>query len=652
MAWLWVKFSAVNFSATVFDSNDLSVIRGSSAQLLVIVDRVAEDLARLPGATLLYSAASECVLRLSYDAGKTTGERPRGHPQCMKRARWLELCETAAGRSAEVSFDEAARELHARIDEDARRSWPLEQTEKYLRFCWPKDEKAAPWTDSVKTVGDEINRCLSEIPSSRWFTFAWSSVDQSEVVAGARSQTGLRDILRMLDSRLRRTQLQQWSISRFVAGGADVEAETAFCAYTMKRQPALLEQDGRPISSSASERRCDGREIKTKLYVREIDHAVDALKKLGVDSADGRFARLAKAREALERQGVALAGSFQEMVDVPPEHLPPNVSNKLAVIYFDGNQFGNRRETAAVGRLNEAVEHYGRASRVLTANGGLLLADLLNWLLEREENWAWRHRSKGRELRFETLMFGGDEVCLVCPAWLGWSLVGKLLQIFAGMRVPFAPGSSDPGQKVTFAVGMAFAHHKSPIRDLREMASSLSDAAKSADNERSMVQVMALEGLDQAEMDPSTIRWRMFAGELVDDNPGAFALDGDRWEEITQEFSAISRDVGRSQLHRFYVDAENFAVTGEDGEADRVSNVLKLGSGHADTGKWAEYVKNRLSDFPDAWRHAASLCGESDLLAHGAADWPFIALHHVLSLADYVIDIPAAKSEAVEKDAA
>ena len=141
----------------------------------------------------------------------------------------------------------------------------------------------------------------------------------------------------------------------------------------------------------------------------------------------------------------------------------------------------------------------------------------------------------------------------------------------------------------------------------------------------------------------------MFAGELVDDNPGAFALDGDRWEEITQKFSAISRDVGRSQLHRFYVDAENFSA---DGEADRVSNVLKLGSGHADTGKWAEYVKNRLSDFPDAWRHAASLCGESDLLAHGSADRHFIAMHHVLSLAHYVIDIPAAKSEAVEKDAA
>ena len=652
MGRLWVKFAAVNFDATVFDSNDLSVIRGSSALLLAIVDGVARRLAEVPGATLLYSAASECVLSFNYASSNAAVTRPRGQPHRMRPVDWRAMCAGAAERVQEVSFEEAASELHAQIAEDAKRHWSFEKTQEHLRYYWPKEEGADPAEKTHRNIEAEIEKSLGEQDVARWFTFSSASVDETELSGDAHSRTRLlRNILCILDSRLRHRQLQQWTVSPFMPGNTACTADDAFCQFTLKRQPASGKQDNRLISQSAAARRRDGRDIKKELYLREVDLA---LASLDPQNSGSERKRLEQAKQALEFQGLALARSFEDIVDDPPKVLPPNVRNKLAVIYFDGNGFGNKREKAAVGKLDDAVRHYARLSRVLTVNGGLMLADLLNWMLEREAGWAWRERSKGRELRFETLMFGGDEVCLVCPAWLGWSLVGELLRIFDGMRAPFSPGDASKGQSVTFAVGMAYAHHKSPIRDLRNLASSLSEAAKCADKERSMMQVMALEGLDQAEMDPYKIRKRLFTSELAGSDMGAFSFDGGRWDEITDTFRAISKDIGRSQLHRFYMEAESFRVTDPDGGPGQLCNILKLPKGNSSTALWVDHVKKRLSDFPGAARHSPIFDGRNDLLAHGAGQWPFIPLQHVLSFTDYVIDVPAGKSDAamIEEDAA
>ncbi|MGH8499011.1 MAG: hypothetical protein ACRERV_09430 [Methylococcales bacterium] len=83
-----------------------------------------------------------------------------------------------------------------------------------------------------------------------------------------------------------------------------------------------------------------------------------------------------------------------------------------------------------------------------------------------EENGA-----KQEVIRFETLLWGGDEMLFVLPAWLGF----EFLQYFFEHSSRWACVG---GERLTHSAGLVFCHAKSPIHRIRKLAQSLADSMK------------------------------------------------------------------------------------------------------------------------------------------------------------------------------
>jgi hypothetical protein len=225
-----------------------------------------------------------------------------------------------------------------------------------------------------------------------------------------------------------------------------------------------------------------------------------------------------------------------------------------------------------------------------------------------------------RRLRFETLLYGGDEYVFVLPAWAGWAFMDQLQKRIATFTAPTS-GAEEP---VTYAAGMVFAHYKSTIRELRRAAEDLCNAAKdlnrASDEERNVVQVTALEGIDRAAIDIGTLRRELLGLDVA---AAAFTLDGARWSDLTDAMERAGRRIGRHQLHHLYRLAED-----ERRLAARANEPW-------DEAAWRDGAIRRLNEFPQGADLATPLFAD-DLLAAGTASAPFLPLYHVLTLADYV----------------
>src|ERR1035441_7098837 len=162
---------------------------------------------------------------------------------------------------------------------------------------------------------------------------------------------------------------------------------------------------------------------------------------------------------------------FDELAGAPPEHLPDGLHNKIAVIYLDGNKFGAIQRTRcqndkAQQRFDESVKHFRR----------MMLADLLRHIDAHSKDGWLSHKGNRR---IETLLWGGDEIIWVVPAWKGW----EVLQFFFGHSVDWKvslPGERGAEQEflLTHAAGLVFAHHDAPIQRLRRLAQDLANGVK------------------------------------------------------------------------------------------------------------------------------------------------------------------------------
>src|ERR1017187_9535256 len=141
-----------------------------------------------------------------------------------------------------------------------------------------------------------------------------------------------------------------------------------------------------------------------------------------------------------------------------------NLRDKLAVLRFDGNDFGevgHQCNTPALMNIfakttQEQQEGFFRA--LVSAN---------------PEGW-WT-AGPVPKVRLEIVVYGGDEVTFVTPAWLGW----KALRVFYEQAESWPPFESDKeSRRLTYSGGVVFCHRNAPIHVIRQLASDLADTAK------------------------------------------------------------------------------------------------------------------------------------------------------------------------------
>ncbi len=127
-----------------------------------------------------------------------------------------------------------------------------------------------------------------------------------------------------------------------------------------------------------------------------------------------------------------------------------NTAGKLAVLRFDGNSFGRIVESSGQAKLKEFSE-----ARV---------SEQSNYILSLFRNSAEWLTPAG-DVRLEVVVYGGDEVTIIVPAWLGWKAL-----------LEFYKRNFDPG--ISYSGGLVFCHSNAPIHSIKRLASELTDKAK------------------------------------------------------------------------------------------------------------------------------------------------------------------------------
>lgn len=72
------------------------------------------------------------------------------------------------------------------------------------------------------------------------------------------------------------------------------------------------------------------------------------------------------------------------------------------------------------------------------------------------------------------MVYGGDEVTFITPAWLGW----KALRAFYREAEDWAPVKLVEVEHLTYSAAVVFCHHNAPIHAIKELACELADQAK------------------------------------------------------------------------------------------------------------------------------------------------------------------------------
>ena len=92
------------------------------------------------------------------------------------------------------------------------------------------------------------------------------------------------------------------------------------------------------------------------------------------------------------------------------------------------------------------------------------LADLLD-VVRTDADWK-----NGEAIRLETLLWGGDEIVWVTPAWRGWRLLTMFYESAKAWQLL--------GKSVTHSAGLVFCHHKAPIHEIVHLAKELNGMVK------------------------------------------------------------------------------------------------------------------------------------------------------------------------------
>ncbi len=200
--------------------------------------------------------------------------------------------------------------------------------------------------------------------------------------------------------------------------------------------------------------------------------SVLARKKFGQDQKQGLYAKLTGLNDL-----PAFARDFGTIASCKTRG---NLHNKLAVIYLDGNAFGGLQKAADTPDKLQTFDQDLRDKREA------FLKDVLREITGQR---AWMN---GEVLRFETLLWGGDEMMFVVPAWQGWALLERFFAFSKKWRYD--------EQALHHAAGLVFCHHNAPIARIRDLAHDLADHVKDLlgdkKKEQSGLAYLTLESFD------------------------------------------------------------------------------------------------------------------------------------------------------------
>ena len=300
-----------------------------------------------------------------------------------------------------------------------------------------------------------------------------------------------------------------------------------------------------PVSTSARARWHYGRVQRQRFYADRPALAACVPRDHGfTESLDDL---VALRRDAPRGAGADLAAAIEGERKMR-RNLPLSLLGKIAVIYADGKGFGRIR--AAMGGTPTALGRFSAEADAAVQAG---MAAALRCLATRADDPDPPARAPavflddevagstppvpGRQLRFEVLLYGGDEICFVAPAWYGLEMAAAFFDAVRGRTVD--------GHMLTFRMGVALVPFNMPIRASFGLAKSLAEMATLPGN---AVSIHAFESVEP----PAVGLDALCAGLFGTAAATPLVLPGDGFADALDHFAGVkqNRTLPRSQLHR------------------------------------------------------------------------------------------------------
>ncbi len=161
------------------------------------------------------------------------------------------------------------------------------------------------------------------------------------------------------------------------------------------------------------------------------------------------------------------------------------LNGKMAVIYMDGNGFGGRQDDylqQAIDKGEDGIQAQKDFDKKIQACRNEFLEDILSLMQSGEMPEATYKEDEsdeddteaGNVIRLETLLWGGDEMLFVVPAWLGMDFLQRFFEHSRTWTL------ADGKAELTHAAGIVFCQAKTPIRIIQQLAKDLADRVKEA----------------------------------------------------------------------------------------------------------------------------------------------------------------------------
>ncbi len=183
---------------------------------------------------------------------------------------------------------------------------------------------------------------------------------------------------------------------------------------------------------------------------------------------------------------IRFTNSFEDIATQPITNIKPNnLVGKIAVFYADGNSFGSFASRCQSAQDLREWDSYIKSERAK------LLSKIVKYA-KNHKHWLSKNKSGEYAIRLETLLWGGDEVMFVVPAWCGLEFAKLFFEITGNMQYP-ATGDTTP---LTHACGLVFCHHQSPISRISLLAKDLAEKAKEHDRQSNSLNWLVLESFD------------------------------------------------------------------------------------------------------------------------------------------------------------
>ena len=442
---------AVNFSPTVYDTSDISTIRGGGFYLL---DRIKTLAAETPYSSgLIAEGASKLVFRISLESDK---------------------------------------------DADRERKKILEKL-------------YSDWSDEDK--------CLKEV------MFLVAYVKETENFQ--------EDIARLMGM-VRTRQMQNPSVRIFsetLYGGIS----GAFDGFNHVL-PAYeyLKGKEKNISKFTFDRRKGGIALRKSIYKKVLDDPgllekldfTDSLEDLSVDPKQG------------------------------------NLNGKIAYIYIDGNKFGKLQsgfDDRQYSKFDHKINEFKK--------------ELLKELFKLAKGKPWFENNK--KIRLETLLWGGDEIAFIVPAWVGWTVMKTFYETVEKGNNMILEWDHD--KALTFAMGVVFTHHKNPIRNLNAVVRDLAEAVKNSLDKncvynRNKGNRCLYAVLESLEILPK--KYELFAQDIYNAKAENLLMSLDDMKEIQELAHLMEKGFSRGKLYEI---AHAWKASGSELKSDSVKKIVARG---------------------------------------------------------------------------